>query len=334
MKKSRIIIGPEIFAYNPVFINFSWLRVAVDEGRDPSAERATHRNAPLVRDLHERLAASYGSKASRTQADRLQMWEKQILPVLGSKRFDAVRFSDVEALHRSKTEKGHPYAANRLVEVLRHAFNKAVQWQMCAANPAIGIERDPERPRERYLNAQEMARFQDALDHIQNQASANALRLLAFTGARMGEVLKAQWDQFDLSNGIWEKPAATTKQRRLHRAPLNGSALGVLKQMAATSESAFLFPGDGHGGTQTELRRSFQRACAIAGIKDLRIHDLRHSFASILISSGAELAEVGAMLGHTQAQTTLRYAHLHDTRLREVTNRADALFSRSNHAAE
>ncbi len=107
------------------------LRVAVDEGRDPSAERAADRNALLVCDLYERVSTSYSKKAPRTQADRRQMWEKQILPILGSKRIDSVTFSDIEALHRSKTDQGHPYAANRLVEVLRHAFNKANDLTLC-----------------------------------------------------------------------------------------------------------------------------------------------------------------------------------------------------------
>ncbi|WP_285675057.1 tyrosine-type recombinase/integrase, partial [Paralimibaculum aggregatum] len=310
------------------------LRVRVDQGHDPASERAADRAAPLVRDLWERMQAHDAALSPRSAQDRRQMWEKTILPALGRLRVDAVTLGDIEALHRRKTAAGHPYAANRLVQVLRTAFNRAVLWGMREGNPTKGLRMNPERPRERYLDEAEFRRLLGALDRVNNQTSADALRLLMFTGARLGEVLKARWSQFDLEAGLWVKPAATTKQRRLHRVTLTASALAVLRRMQAAQTGEALFPGRGASDTQQELRKTFRTACQLAGIEGLRIHDLRHTFASILISTGNDLALVGKMLGHTQAQTTLRYAHLHDAAQRRASARFDRFVGHTEQAAE
>lgn len=310
------------------------LRVSVDQGRDPAAERSADREAPLMTDLLQRMQVVYEANAPRTRADRRQMWEKTILPALGRMRVDAVQFRDVEVLHRTKTQQGHPYAANRLVEVLRHAFNRAIRWKLRPDNPAAHIRRNQEQPHSRYLTQAEFPRFMEALEELPNQRSADALRLLALTGARMGEVLGARWDQFDLDEGVWVKPAAMTKQRRLHRVLLAPGALAVLQRMQGQSTGPILFPGSGRTGAQTELRRSFKAACRIAEIAALRVHDLRHSFASLLISTGSDLATVSKLLGHTQAQTTLRYAHLHAEVERSALIRFDAMVTGYRTAAE
>jgi integrase len=173
------------------------------------------------------------------------------------------------------------------------------------------------------------------------------------TGARRGEVLGATWDMFDLENGIWTKPSAHTKQRLIHRVPLSGPALRLLTDIkndaaqlanaAGKAPSPFVFPG-ADGRPLTDIKRTWITICRKAGLaiqvqkfdrnrkavkgKDgkpvlalqpnVRIHDLRHSFASILVSAGASLPLIGQMLGHTQTQTTHRYAHLFDDPMRDA----------------
>jgi len=140
-----------------------------------------------------------------------------------------------------------------------------------------------------------------------------------------GEALNATWDQFDLDEGIWSKPVTHTRQKKPHRVPLSSPALALLKQAQEQTEGRCVFPGRGPDKPLTDLKRTWKAVCQAAGIEDCRLHDLRHSFASVLVSQGASLPLIGAMLGHTQPQTTARYAHLYDEPLREAAEQVGKL---------
>jgi integrase len=168
-----------------------------------------------------------------------------------------------------------------------------------------------------------MAALAIALAEHRDQRSADAVRLLALTGARRMEVLAAEWSQFDFSSGTWTKPSSATKQKRLHRTPLGAPALELLVSIRQrqTAGERFVFPGDVPGRPLTDVKKSWAAVCKRAGIEGARLHDLRHCAASILVSGGASLPLIGRMLGHTQVSTTQRYAHLADDPLREAANR-------------
>lgn len=331
------------------------LKRDVDQGQDPMGDRHVGRAAPTLQDLWERYDVEYlPRKAARAQTDERSMWIKIILPRLGKSKLTAINHDDIDALHQDITQiRGTPVRANRVVEVLRRAFNLAIRWKWLETNPATGVSRNPEEKRSRYLNKPEITALVEALNAHSEPASANAIKLLMLTGARRNEVLGATWDMFDLENGIWTKPSAHTKQRRLHRVPLSGPALNLLTDIKATAQRAadkagtdlspYVFPGL-DGKPLTDIKRSWHAVCLAAGLtvsvpkknrsgkvlKDqrglpvlipqpsARLHDLRHSFASILVSSGASLPLIGQMLGHTQVQTTQRYAHLFDDPLRKA----------------
>jgi integrase len=331
------------------------LKREIDLGRDPMDERHSERAAPTLNDLWQRYKAEYlPRKAPRSQADERSIWEKIILPRLGKHKLGSIDHAEIDALHRDVTTvRGTPVRANRTVETLRKAFNLAVRWNWCELNPAVGVHRNHEEPRSRYLTKNEIAALVGALNQHSEPISANAIKLLMLTGARLGEVLGATWAMFDLDNGIWTKPSAHTKQRRLHRVPLNGPALRLLIEMKAeaarkaqndgVSMDAYVFPG-ASGKPLTDIKRSWASVCLKAGLTEqvpkksrdgklvkgkggtpvvisrpsVRMHDLRHSFASILVSAGASLPLIGQMLGHTQVQTTQRYAHLFDDPMRKA----------------
>jgi integrase len=206
-------------------------------------------------------------------------------------------------------------------------FSLAVRWEMRADNPAKGIERNNEEKRNRYLVGDELRRLIDALAAYPLQSSANAIRLLLLTGARRSEVLAARWDQFDLENGIWIKPSSHTKQKREHRIPLSaGARLLLVEIKAAAGSSEFLFPSSlGTMGHLMDVKRAWASISKLAGLTGVRTHDLRHSYASMLASSGLSLPVIGALLGHTQASTTQRYAHLFDDPLRAATERVGVM---------
>ncbi len=198
-------------------------------------------------------------------------------------------------------------------------FCLSMKWGWRPDNPARGVERNPEQKRTRYLSPAEIQRLTVALADHPNQLSANAIRLLLPTGARRGEVLSATWGQFDIEAGTWIKPAATTKQEKEHRVPLSAPTLQLLTEMHRESDGPHLFPGK-PGQPQAELKSFWASVCKTAEIDGCRVHDLRHTYASILASAGLSLPVIGALLGHTQPATTARYAHLYDDPLKKATD--------------
>lgn len=201
-------------------------------------------------------------------------------------------------------------------------FALAVRWKIRPDNPATAFIRNPEHPRERFLDRNEIERLSSTLASHQNQRFAQIIRLVLLTGARRGQVLNARWEHFDLDAGVWTKPAATTKQRRLHRAPLATAAVQLLRVIRANVpvDCPWVFPGDVEGRPVHEIKWFWNDVRTQAGLPGVRVHDLRHTFASLLVSGGMSLPMIGKLLGHTQVQTTLRYAHLSDDPLRAGLN--------------
>ena len=296
------------------------LRVRVDASQDPMEDQRLSRAEYTLQQLWERYDATVlVKKAESTQRDMRSIWKRIILPKLGRRRLSDIRVSDIEDLHLAVSEKT-PVQANRCTATVRHAFNKAIRWDLTSMNPAKGVEKNDEAARARYLDDVERSRFFAALNGRDDTPSLLALNFLLLTGARRGEVLKARWDQIDFVQEAWVKPSANTKQRRLHRVPLSKAAINILHRARDCSDGDYVFPGR-TGVALTEIKKSFYAVCREAGINGLRIHDLRHSYASALVSRGTSLPIIGGLLGHTQVSTTARYSHLADDAMRRATNR-------------
>lgn len=318
------------------------LRRGILDGHDPLEEREQDRSQPtmneLAADYLERHALPH-KRPSSVRNDH-QMIDNIIRPRLGSLRVTAVSQRDIESLLTAF--KSVPYRANRTRSLLSKMFSLAIEWKWRLDNPVHGIPRFQEDRRERWLSREELRRFTQALDEYPDQNAADALRLLLLTGAREGEVLKAEWPQFSLPRGVWTKPSHHTKGKKEEHIPLSAPALELLKRMRPKNATGPLFPG-ANGRARVTIRRPWAQACKAAGLVEaqsvkgkrrtitryrptFRIHDLRHSFASHLVSSGVSLHIVGKLLGHTQPQTTARYAHLQDEALRDATNRFGEIF--------
>jgi integrase len=227
------------------------------------------------------------------------MIERIVKPALGNRKVTSITYADIDKLHR-KLSTTAPYQANRLVALLSKMFSLAIRWEMRSDNPAKGIERNPEERRYRYPSGDELRRLTEALAAHPSQAAANAVRLLLLTGARRGEVLGAEWSQFDLAEGVWVKPSSHTKQKREHRVPLSAPARQLLAEMKAETESSpYLFPArpGSKGGHLTEIKKSWATLCKAADLRGVRIHDLRHTYASVLASAGLSLPVIGALIG-------------------------------------
>lgn len=248
------------------------LRMQVDAGKDPLEDKRTARAEYTLLQLWERYEVSVlPKKAESTQRDERSIWRRLILPRLGRRRLSHIRPSDIDDLHLAISA-STPVQANRCIASIRHAFNKAIRWELVSSNPVIGVATNSERPRHRYLDDLERQRFVAALDARQDNPSLLALRFLLLTGARKSEVLQAGWPQMDLISKAWVKPSAHTKQRQLHRVPLSKDAIDVLRRARAISNSDYVFPGS-NGRALTDIKKSFHAICREALIDGLRIHD-------------------------------------------------------------
>jgi integrase len=287
------------------------LRVLVDQGGDPHAEREAARTAPTVKQLADRYVADVmPRKAPGTQDGDMSMLRGWILPALGNRKVASLRPSDVEGLHAKVTRSGARTRANRTIGLLSAMLSAAVRWEYVERNVAKGaIQRNPEVSRRRYLSGAEIQKLSDALSCIASRDAADAVRLLLLTGGRKTEIVGMRWAELNLEAGVWRKPADRTKQGRPHDAPLSAPALEILARLRETATTEFVFPAKSRAG-HADIRGTWRRVRVAAGIEDVRLHDLRHSFASILVSSGASLPLIGALLGHSNPATTARYSHL------------------------
>jgi integrase len=318
------------------------LRRSVDDGADPLADIEAERAAPTVAELIDRFEQEHLPRLrASSQADYKRMINNHIRPHFGAHvKVQDVTFSDVDRLHRKITAAGHLHRANRVVTVLSKAFALAQRWAMCDSNPCRGVERNYESKRKRYLSTDELARLVKALAKHEDKQAADIVRLALLTGARRGEILSARWADIDLAAGIWTKPGSSTKQKTDHIAPLNAPALALLNEIREQQVSKrhalgeYVFPGHGSGGHRVNIKRDWRQLCRAADLRGLRVHDLRHSYASFLVGGGASLPLVGALLGHSNAVTTSRYAHLADDPLRAATERVGAVIAAAGKPAK
>src|SRR5258708_6667716 len=304
------------------------LKREIDGGADPVGAHQESRAAPTIADLAARFEQDYvPRKRPSTQRVYRQQIRADILPAIGRAKVAAVSPADTDGFHHRLSARA-PTHANRVLAVLSKMFNLAIRWGWRTDNPCRGIERNQEQKRHRYLSGAELKRLTKALTELEDQGAANAVRLLLLTGARRGELLAARWADINLETGVWTKPGATTKQKTQHRVPLSEAACRLLAEMKdqAGDDAEWLFPAPGRG-QRPHINEAWIKLRKAADLNGARLHDLRHTFGTALASSGWGLPTIGALLGHTTAQTTLRYSHLMDDPLRAATERAAVVLS-------
>lgn len=318
----------------------SRLRVEVDKGLDPVAERERRRGEKTVTELATEFMEKHAVKKLRMGTVRgyREMLRDHITPAIGRLRLSAVRRRDVEALHNSMSET--PYRANRTLALISAMFNKGILCEWCARNPAKGIPHFVEDEREMWLSEEQLAALDGAITQY-GRASAEAIRLLILTGARKMEVVGAQWDQFDLVRKVWTRESHQTKEKKKEHIQLSDAAVLVLRRMKKTAVGPYLFPGKKQGASLRTISKPWVQICKTAGLADeyevmgkrkmlkrwrpiARVHDLRHSYASWLVSKGVALPVVGKLLGQTRPETMARYAHVNDQAAMDATNKFGA----------
>ena len=287
---------------------------SVRAGADPAEERKRRRQALTVRDLAERFDREHISvrvKESTAKEYRRNL-ARFILPALGRLRIDEVTRADVARFHHDLRH--IPYQANRNIEIISKMFTLAEMWGLRpdGSNPRRHLRKYPEQKRERFLSTAELKRLGAVLDEMESErvemASAiAAVRLLLLTGCRLNEIVKLQWEHVNLAALSLNLPDSKTGAKTVH---IGQAAVMVFKGIVRDRFNPHVITGSLPGKPLSDLQPFWQRLRARAGLKDVRIHDLRHTFASVAIASGQGLPMIGKLLGHTQVQTTARYAHL------------------------
>ena len=290
--------------------------------RDPAE---TDPAAPTVRELAERFLEEHvpvRCKPNTVHSYRGSI-ARHVLPRLGGQRVSGVTRSDVAALHHEMHT--IPYAANHTLGILSAMFTVAELWGLRpeGSNPCRHVKRFPEAKRERFLSDEEYRRLGAVLRKAEKTgteaaAAVAAIRLLVLTGCRLSEIMTLRWEDVDLEATALRLPDSKTGAKVVH---LGGPAVAVLRGVPRFGGNPWVIAGRRPGSRIASLHYPWSRIRKRAGLDDVRLHDLRHSFASGGLLVGEDLTMIGKLLGHSQVQTTARYAHLADDPVKAAANR-------------
>ena len=290
----------------------------IKAGADPQKEKSTKRKELFVKDLAERYMEEHvipHCKPSTAKGYRRYL-DKHLVPFFGDMKIKDVQRSDVAEFHHSLRRT--PYEANHGLEIISKMFNLAEMWGLRDdhTNPRRHIKKYPSKVRERYLTEEEVKRLSAVLDEIklypdENLAAVYCIQLLLLTGCRLGEIRSLKWDYVDRKMQVLKLPDSKTGAKYVY---VGNTVMNLLDEIhthpARPADNPFVIWGLKEGSHLDNVQKPWRRFRKMAGIEDVRIHDLRHSFASFAVSKGMSLAVIGRLLGHTQVQTTARYAHL------------------------
>jgi len=286
----------------------------VRSGKDPAFDRKARRDALTVTELADKFDKEHVAvhlKESTAKEYRRNL-KRFILPALGRLRVEEVTRTVVAKFHHDLRH--IPYQANRNLEIISKMFNLAEMWgfRPDGSNPRRHLRKYPEKKRERFLSAGELRRLGEVLNEIEVErlelsSAIMAVRLLILTGCRLNEVMKLRWEHVDLDQAVLRLPDSKTGAKAVQ---LGEAAVDTLRQAPRCAFNPHVIVGAKPGKSLSDLQPFWQRVRARAGLKDVRLHDLRHTFASVALASGQGLPMIGKLLGHSQVQTTARYAHL------------------------
>lgn len=309
-----------------------WLN-KVSQGGDPSAQKSLLKTIPTVKELSQRYMSDYAphKKASSRSEDK-RLWKQYILPALGDFKVSSIRREDVISLHHSVQHL--PTTANRVLSLLSKAFNLAELWgyRPDASNPCRHVKKYAENKRERFLTQEEISRLNQVLQEEEESkrelpAVIYALRLLLLTGCRLNEILSLRWQEVSFDKNCLFLLDSKRGKRTVYLSP---QALELLENIPREKDHAYVIAGRNHGAHLINLQKPWRRIRKKAGLNDVRIHDLRHTFASVAAANGLSLPVIGALLGHSQTQTTARYAHLVGQPLLEAVGKVgDSIIGRN-----
>lgn len=299
------------------------IRLEQDPQGEKQAKKAAARRDRAVDVLFEEFLTEMTARKwkPRTAAEYRRLWERFIRPAMGSKKAADIRRIDVTRLHLSLAET--PRQADFMLALLSKFFNWCEREEVrpLNSNPVKHVERlHDARGRERFLTAAEMERLGAALatNEARHPQIVALVRLLIFTGCRLNEIVSLRWADVDSENAVLNLPDSKTGKKQVF---LPAPASKVLEGLPRIEGNPYVIAGRGEGGRFNGAQKAWQRLRADARLDDVRLHDLRHSYASSGVSGGVPLQIVGKLLGHRDTRTTQIYAHLHDSPVRRAAEK-------------
>ena len=291
-------------------------------GGDPSRTNKRDKNKPTFALLAGRFLEEHVRDhcKPRTFDEYERLLNRQILPTFGKMHIADIKRAEIAAFHIGM--RATPYQANRALAILSKMFQLAEIWQLRpeGTNPCQLVKKFPEKNKERYLSKTELARLLSVLnqrfeERVETRQVTAAFKFLLFTGCRVSEVQHLKWN--NVKPGALELSDSKTGARRI---PISKEAEAIIISVPQAVHTNYVFWANGPRGFITDFQKPWRRIREQAGLEDVRIHDLRHTFASLAVQQGVSLQLVGKLLGHSQLQTTMRYAHLAETDVRNAAN--------------
>lgn len=304
------------------------IRSEVALGRDFKAERQASKAVLTFSDYFENHYLPHVKPRKRSWKRDEELYRLRIKSAIGSTKLPALSKHQIQMLHSALLDEGlAPATCNHHVKLIKHALNLAVEWDMLEKNPVSKFKLLPEHNLvNNYMNEVELQRFLHVLKTDSNRNVCRIAMFLLCTGARVAEALNAKWTNIDLENKTWIIPVLDSKSRRQRTVPLSDVALDVLRVVGTQGKFEHVFVNPSTKDRYTTIAKVFCRLRAAAGLKRLRLHDLRHQAASMLIAQGKSLYCVQVLLGHSSVQTSLRYAHIApEEMLRAVNGNSDII---------
>ena len=299
------------------------LRNQIAMGIDPKREANAAKNCPTLSSFVLDQYIPYVKGYKKSWAGDLALYKNHVQRHWGQKHLDEITKADLITLLSIHQSTHAPGSCNRLLILLRYIFNLAIKWETpgIAKNPTAGyplLKEDNQMSR--YLTTEEAQRLYGCLLTSENPMLRYIVPMLIVTGARKREVLDARWEDFDLDRRSWR--IHTTKLGKARHVPLSDGAISVLQSVPRIEGCQWVFANPKTHKPYVSIHCSWDTARTAAGLADVRMHDLRHSFASFLVNAGRTLYEVQHLLGHTQIKTTQRYSHLSQHTLLDASNAA------------
>ena len=303
------------------------VKAAIMLGTDPRADKRKRKDTPTFARFVEDRYLPYVKVRKRSWATDVSFLKTYMLPGFGDTPLDLIPRRQVVTFHHALREKGlAPSSCDRQLMLLSYIFNLAIQWEVIEENPVKGVKHfNVDNKKERYLTQEELDRLLHVLATDHNRVVCLVVLLLLSTGARLGEALKARWEDIDIPTRQWLITAANSKSKKTRLIQLKDTAVKILDETYQRCQSEDrIFISQQTGKPLTTIALVWHRLRDQAGLPEFRLHDCRHQYASMLVNSGRTLYEVQRILGHASPKVTLRYAHLSQQTLQQASNAASS----------
>ena len=300
------------------------LKAEIALGADPCAEERARQTVLTFAEFFEQHYLPYVKPRKRSWDRDEELYRLRIKNVFGHKRLNQITRQQIQVFHTALMHEGLAAATcNHHIKLLKHAFNLAIDWEMAETNPVSRVPLFHEDNKiEYYLNDEQLQSLLAVLRTDESRPVCMIALFLLSTGCRLNEVLSAKWSDVDLEKGNFTVRALNSKSKRLRSVPLNESALEILHQLDTRAKFEYVFINQKTGKPYVNIAKVWNRLRKQARLPHLRLHDLRHQYASFLVNSGRTLYEVQQILGHSDPKVTMRYAHLSTQVLQDAAHSA------------